>query len=132
MNATRRHAARKRKRPRGWFVYILQCADGTYYVGITTDLQRRLAMHNAGTASRYTRARLPVRLRYAERQPSQSAALVRELAIKRRPRAQKTALIRSSTNLLPMAGRHLNPLPARKASMSSASPSPRTAGRGPG
>ncbi len=49
-----------------WFVYILSCADGTLYCGITTDLARRRKQHNDGKASRYTRSRRPVRLMYQE------------------------------------------------------------------
>jgi UV DNA damage endonuclease len=77
-------------------VYILRCADGTLYAGITNDLPRRCAQHNAGTASRYTRSRLPVELVYQESQASQSAALKRELAIKALSRRAKDALIRSA------------------------------------
>jgi predicted GIY-YIG superfamily endonuclease len=76
-----------------WFVYILRCADGTLYTGITTDLARRTEQHNAGTASRYTRSRCPVKLVYQEPQRSQSLALKREAAIKRLTRRQKLALI---------------------------------------
>ncbi|OLD43146.1 MAG: hypothetical protein AUI55_03410 [Gemmatimonadetes bacterium 13_1_40CM_2_70_7] len=76
-----------------WFVYVLQCADGSLYTGITNDLRRRLAAHRAGTASRYTRARLPVRLVYQERRRTHSAALKREAAIKRLPRATKLKML---------------------------------------
>ncbi len=76
-----------------WFVYMLRCADGTLYTGITTDLARRTKQHNAGTASRYTRSRCPVHVIYRERQRSQSLALKREAAIKRLTRRQKLALI---------------------------------------
>jgi len=77
----------------GWFVYILRCADGSLYTGITTDLNRRCVQHNAGTASRYTRSRLPVTLEYQEEQPNRSMALKRELAIKALTRKAKEALI---------------------------------------
>ena len=76
-----------------WFVYVLRCADGSLYTGITNDLDRRLEQHNAGVASRYTRSRLPVTLEYQEEQPNQSAALKRELAIKALSRKAKEALI---------------------------------------
>jgi predicted GIY-YIG superfamily endonuclease len=79
-----------------WFVYILRTADGTLYTGITNDLERRVEQHNAGTASRYTRSRLPVKLEYRERQETKGAALKRELAIKALSREAKEALIRSS------------------------------------
>ncbi len=79
-----------------WFVYILRCADGTLYTGITNDLIRRCKQHNAGTASRYTRSRLPVALVYQEPQVSRSLALKRELAIKALSREQKELLIRQT------------------------------------
>jgi len=76
-----------------WIVYMLRCRDGSLYTGITNDLPRRLARHRAGTASAYTRARRPLRLVYTERQPSRSAALRREAALKRLSRAAKLALL---------------------------------------
>lgn len=78
-----------------WRVYLLECADGTLYCGITTDITRRLAAHNAGKASRYTRARLPVRLLWVEAHGSKGEALSRELAVKALPRAAKRALATS-------------------------------------
>jgi len=78
-----------------WIVYILRCADGSLYTGITNDLERRLEQHNAGTASRYTRSRLPVILAYQESQPNQSMALKRQLVIKALPRKAKEALVES-------------------------------------
>lgn len=83
-----------------WIVYILRCADGTLYTGITTDLVRRLAEHNgsgrAGAArtpgARYTRSRRPVTLAYAESAASRSDAARREAAIKRLDRRRKLAL----------------------------------------
>lgn len=78
-----------------WFVYIVRCANESLYTGITKDVCRRVEQHNAGTASRYTRSRLPVVLEYQENQPSQSAALKRELAIKALSRTAKEALIKS-------------------------------------
>ena len=83
-----------------WYVYIVECRDGSYYTGITTNLQRRIGMHNAGTASRYTRTRRPVRYRYAEVRRSQSAALKREFELKSWRRAKKTELFELSANLL--------------------------------
>jgi predicted GIY-YIG superfamily endonuclease len=74
-------------------VYILECADGTFYTGITNNLPRRLAAHKAGTAARYTRARGFAGLRYSESQPNRSAAQVREAAIKKLSRAEKEHLI---------------------------------------
>ena len=84
----------KKKAPADrWFVYMVRCADGTLYTGITKDVKRRCKQHNAGTASRYTRTRLPVKLVYREVQPSRSLALKREAAIKAMTRRQKLALI---------------------------------------
>ncbi len=73
--------------------YILRCADGSLYTGWTNDLEKRLAAHNAGTASKYTRTRRPVALAYAERFESKQAAMSREWHIKRLTRAEKLALI---------------------------------------
>ena len=73
--------------------YILRCADGSLYTGWTNDLGKRLAAHNAGTASKYTRTRRPVVLAYVERFESKEAAMSREWHIKRLTRAEKLALI---------------------------------------
>ena len=77
-----------------WFCYLLQCADGTLYAGITNALGRRVARHNAGTASKYTRARRPVRLVWAEPARDRAAASRREAALKRLRRGDKEALAR--------------------------------------
>ena len=77
-----------------WFVYIVRCRDGSLYTGMTSDVKRRCDQHNAGTASRYTRSRLPVRVEFQEPQPTRSQALRREAAIKALTRRQKEALIR--------------------------------------
>lgn len=77
-----------------YFVYILHCADGTLYVGITNDLAKRLHQHNhAKQGARYTKSRRPVVLKYSERRRNKSSALKREYEIKTWPRAQKLALI---------------------------------------
>lgn len=77
---------------RKWYVYILQCADGTLYTGITNDLDRRLKAHNAGTASKYTRVRRPVAMVYREEADTKGNALRRELEIKSMSRQQKVDL----------------------------------------
>ncbi|HET7833695.1 MAG TPA: GIY-YIG nuclease family protein [Gallionella sp.] len=77
-----------------WFCYLLRCADDTLYCGITNDLDKRLAAHNAGTASKYTRARGPVELAYVEPCADKSAALKREMQIKQMPRSVKQSLCR--------------------------------------
>jgi putative endonuclease len=75
------------------FVYLLRCADDSLYCGWTTDLQRRVAAHGSGTASRYTRSRLPVELAAAFEVADRSAALREEARIKRLPRAAKLELV---------------------------------------
>jgi putative endonuclease len=75
------------------WVYLLRCADGTLYCGWTVDLEQRLAAHNAGRASRYTRSRLPVELAWSQPLPDRSAARREEARIKTLRRAQKLALI---------------------------------------
>jgi len=77
-----------------WLVYLLRCRDGTLYAGVTNDLKRRVAAHQAGRGGAYTRARRPVRVVYIEGQPDRSAALRREAALKRLPRTAKLALVR--------------------------------------
>ena len=84
--------------PSRWLVYLLRCADGSLYTGITNDLPKRLKAHAAGKASKYTRSRLPVRLVMSEPQRSKSAALKRELAIKRLRRAEKDRLVAKQAN----------------------------------
>ena len=81
-----------------YFCYILECEDGTFYTGWTTDPERRLKEHNAGRGSRYTRIRRPVKLVYVESQESRNAAMKRELAIKRMPRKRKHALVETYQN----------------------------------
>jgi len=75
------------------YVYIVRCADGTYYTGWTTDVARRVKEHNAGRGARYTRQRGPVPLVYYEAQPDRSIAMKREDQIKRRGRRYKERLI---------------------------------------
>ena len=77
-----------------WFLYILRCSDGSLYAGITTDVKRRSEQHNAGTASRYTRSRPPVRLVYQEPHVSRSSASKRETQVKAMARSEKELLIR--------------------------------------
>ena len=76
-----------------YWVYILQCADDSLYTGVSSDVPRRTATHNAGKGAKYTRARLPVKLVYQELCGNKSAALRREMAIKRLTRQEKLALI---------------------------------------
>ncbi len=75
-----------------WVCYLLRCKDDTYYCGITNDIEKRLAAHNAGEGAKYTRGRLPVKVVYSENCVDKSAALKRELQIKRLSRSAKKLL----------------------------------------
>jgi len=74
------------------YCYILECADGTYYTGWTTDPKRRERQHNRGRGARYTRMRCPVRLVYLEEQPDRASAMRRERRLKTLRHDQKRAL----------------------------------------
>jgi putative endonuclease len=76
-----------------YFCYILECSDGTYYTGWTTDPERRVRQHNRGTGARYTRSRLPVRLVYVEELPDKVSAMKREREVKSLPRQEKMKLM---------------------------------------
>ncbi len=82
---------------RSFYCYLLECADGTYYTGWTTDPPRRLAQHNAGRGARYTRSRRPVRLVYLEELPDRAAAMKRERALKRLSHQEKKELMALTT-----------------------------------
>jgi len=73
-------------------VYVLECSDGTYYTGYTTDVERRVAEHDAGDGAKYTRGRTPVELVHTERFETRSAAMSREYEIKQLSRTEKEAL----------------------------------------
>ena len=75
------------------YCYIVECSDGTYYTGWTTDPGRRLDQHNKGRGARYTRTRRPVALVYVESQENRAAAMKRELAIKALSREKKAELL---------------------------------------
>ncbi len=77
----------------GWLVYVLRCADGSLYTGITNDLARRLRAHASGRGSRYTRSRLPVEPVWTRPCDSRSEALQLEARIKRLPTARKRQLV---------------------------------------
>ena len=104
-----------------WFVYVLHCADGSLYTGITKDIARRSKQHNAGTASRYTRSRRPTRMVYQEVHAGQSQALKREAAIKSLSRPQKETLIQRD---------RLSELPVGVELLARAEPSATTCGQG--
>ena len=76
-----------------WHVYIIECSDGSFYTGITNDLDKRITAHNAGCAAKYTASRRPVRLRYIEPVLDRSQASQREYAIKSLSKSAKQELI---------------------------------------
>ena len=85
-----------------WYTYILLCLDGSYYTGITNDLDYRLSLHNQGIAAQWTKVRRPVKMIYAEKHPDKSSARKREIEIKGWRRDKKEALFNSPLNLLPI------------------------------
>ena len=89
----RRGPAAGGKNPDKWSLYILKCSDETFYTGITNNLERRLKMHQAGKASRYTRTRGPVEMLYSETCGDRSSALIRECEVKEWPRQKKEKLV---------------------------------------
>ena len=84
---------REMSKKKNCYTYILRCSDGTYYTGWTNDLEKRVASHNDGTGSKYTRARRPVELVYAESFETKQEAMRREGEIKQMRRAEKQKLI---------------------------------------
>ena len=82
------------------WLYILKCADGSYYTGTTTSLRLRLAEHEAGEGSAYTRSRQPIQLAFTQEFPSQNQAFLRERRVKGWSRAKKEALIRGDFEAL--------------------------------
>ena len=78
-----------------YFIYIVECSDGTLYTGYTKDVPRRVKQHNSGIASKYTRTRRPVKLVYAEECCDVSSSLKREYNIKQLTKAEKLELINS-------------------------------------
>ena len=77
------------------YVYIVQCADATYYTGWTNDLKKRIEAHNAGKGAKYTKSRRPVQLVYYETYATKSKAMAREYAIKQLSRQEKAQLIKA-------------------------------------
>ena len=78
------------------YVYVVECNDGTYYTGYTTDVELRITEHNDGTGARYTRGRRPVELVHVESFDTQSDAMQREYAIKQLRRSAKETLVKDS------------------------------------
>lgn len=75
-----------------WFVYIVECTDGSLYTGTTPDISQRIAAHNSGTGAKYTRSRGPVKLVYSEEFSDRSTACKRESEIKQLSREEKKQL----------------------------------------
>lgn len=81
------------KERRNWFVYLLHCGDGTFYTGITNDIQKRLEKHKAGTGAKYTRGRLPLKVLFVSVPFSRSKAMQVEYAVKKLNRNQKLSYL---------------------------------------
>lgn len=81
-----------------FYVYILFCADGTYYTGWTTDVQKRVQTHNKGKGAKYTRGRLPVRLLWYDAFNTKSEAMKKEYALKQLSRGRKEAITRQDVH----------------------------------
>ncbi len=78
-----------------YYIYILECADNTFYTGITTDLERRVFEHNSSSLwAKYTKSRRPVKLIYSEKYENRSLASKREIEIKKLSKKQKNELIK--------------------------------------
>ena len=95
--------------PKDYYVYVLCCADGSYYVGYAQDLERRLKAHSDGRAAPYTARRLPVHVAYSEKHESIESARQRELRVKRWSRKKREALLRCDR-------RHLKKMSKRRMS----------------
>lgn len=89
----RKEVDQKNQPEAGHFIYIIECSDGSWYTGYTTDIARRVAEHNRGEGAKYTRGRTPVKLIYQESFNSRSNAQKREYEIKKLPRNKKEELI---------------------------------------
>lgn len=81
-----------------YFVYLLECSDGSIYTGISTDVERRFTEHTKGTGGHFTRSRIPTKILYTEEHPSRGAALKREYEIKSWPRAKKLELVNGGSS----------------------------------
>lgn len=78
-----------------WFVYVLQCSDGTLYTGITNNLERRIKIHNSGKGSKYTRSRIPCKILDFCEMPNKSCSLKAEIKIKKLKREKKLEILQS-------------------------------------
>lgn len=77
---------------KSWYVYIVECGDGTFYTGITDDVKRRILTHNSGKGAKYTKSRGPVKLKYVEELRNRSEATKREMEIKKMKKGMKKSL----------------------------------------
>jgi len=91
-----------------WHVYIILCSDETLYTGITTDIERRMRQHAAGSGAKYFRGRQPKQLLYLEEGHDRSSASKRELAIKGMKRPEKQQLTCSEANIAYLKNRGLS------------------------
>lgn len=80
-----------------WHLYLIECIDGSYYTGITTDVERRFEQHKQGVAARYTRSHKPLHVLTSRAVGTRSQALKAELAVKRLPKEDKLSAVVSST-----------------------------------
>ena len=80
------------------YMYVVECRDGSYYTGYTTDVKKRVAVHNSGKGAKYTRARLPVKLIYVEGFDSKEEAMSAESLLKRKKRPQKESYLNDNQN----------------------------------
>ena len=93
-----------------YFVYILECCDGTYYTGKTTDPDKRLKQHNGliKNGAKYTRSRRPVKIRYIEQFETSGEALKKEYILKQLTREQKINLVNNNKNVIPLCFKNTN------------------------
>jgi len=76
-----------------WYLYIVECSDGNFYTGISTDISNRIAAHNSGKGAKYTSGRAPVRLVYSAEFPDKSMASKEEFRVKKLSRVEKENLL---------------------------------------
>jgi putative endonuclease len=95
MKSKRKRSKRTIKRAGGFFVYIVQCVDGTYYTGYTKDLENRIALHKSGKGAKYVKYKLPAELVYTKEYRYYKNALSAERRIKKLTREQKSNIIRT-------------------------------------
>lgn len=87
------------EKSKNYIFYVLECKDGSYYAGYTTDMTRRLTIHNAGKGAKYTRARLPVTLLFNKSYETKSEALKMEASFKKLTRVQKEAFLKENEDV---------------------------------